>query len=151
MYNQFTKTIAAISTARYTSALAIVRISGNETFQICDKCVVLPSHQKVSDMEGNTCKYCKIVAQDGTTIDTGIITIYRSPKSATGEDVAEITCHGGVLVSSLVLERIYECGALHALRAQLLSALCLGASVGSDSNCVSQSLSSTSPSCLSQD
>lgn len=115
MYNQFTKTIAAISTARAVSALSIIRVSGDDALSICDKCVYLPSGKKVSDMESNTCKYCIIKSKDMSVIDTGIVSVFRAPKSATGENVVEITCHGGVLVSSLVLDRVYECGAIPAL------------------------------------
>lgn len=115
MYNQFTKTIAAISTARQTSALAIIRVSGDEAFDICSKCISLPNGESVLSMQANTCKYCSIKSSDGSTIDTGIISVFHAPKSATGENVVEISCHGGILVSSLVLNRVIECGAIPAL------------------------------------
>lgn len=118
MINHFTQTIAAISTARQTAALAVIRVSGDEAITICEKCIRFPSGKLLSLIPANTCKYCEIVKENGETIDTGLVTVFKAPHSATGEDTVEISCHGGLYVSSCVLERVYECGAVPALRGE---------------------------------
>ena len=65
-------------------------------------------------MEGYTCAYGKIHTSDGDELDDGVITIFRAPRSYTGEDVAEISCHGGIFITEKVLRAIYDCGAVPA-------------------------------------
>ena len=65
-------------------------------------------------MEANTALPCRITDDDGAVIDTAVVTVFRAPKSFTGEDTVEISCHGGIIVSGDVLSRALECGAAPA-------------------------------------
>ncbi|MCL1789018.1 MAG: tRNA uridine-5-carboxymethylaminomethyl(34) synthesis GTPase MnmE [Oscillospiraceae bacterium] len=102
-------TIAAISTPNTTGSVAMIRISGDDAFVIAGK--VFHSEQiPVDEMQGYTAAYGNI--QDGdSVIDDGVLLIFRAPKSYTGENVAELTCHGGVYVARRVLQACINAGA----------------------------------------
>lgn len=103
-------TIAAISTPHAEGGIAVIRISGDKALEIADKVFRTASGKKPSEMNGYTCAYGYAV-KDENAIDEGVLTVFRSPKSYTGEDVAEISCHGGIYVSRKILRAIIEAGA----------------------------------------
>lgn len=108
-------TVAAVSTPRAAGGISVIRISGDNAFDIADRIFTpLSSKKKPSEMEGYTCAYGKIHTSDGDELDDGVITISRAPRSYTGEDVAEISCHGGIFITEKVLRAIYDCGAVPA-------------------------------------
>ena len=108
-------TVAAVSTPRAAGGISVIRISGDNAFEIADRIFTpLSSKKKPSEMEGYTCAYGKIYTSDGDELDDGVITIFRAPRSYTGEDVAEISCHGGIFITEKVLRAIYDCGAVPA-------------------------------------
>lgn len=108
-------TVAAVSTPRAAGGISVIRISGDNAFDIADRIFTpLSSKKKPSEMEGYTCAYGKIHTSDGDELDDGVITIFRAPRSYTGEDVAEISCHGGIFITEKVLRAIYDCGAVPA-------------------------------------
>ncbi len=102
-----TDTIAAISTAIGQGAISIVRLSGDEAINIVSKIFQGPNLHKA---KSHTIKYGYIVDQD-RVIDEVLISIFKSPKSFTTEDVVEIHCHGGAYVASRVLELVLSNGA----------------------------------------
>lgn len=106
-------TIAAISTPYGMGGVAMIRVSGIDSIKVCDKMFKRRNDIKLTDTESNTAVYGDIY-HDGEIIDDGIAVVYRKPKSFTGEDVVEITCHGGILLSQLVLESILMNGAVPA-------------------------------------
>ncbi len=104
-------TIAAISTPRAQGGISVIRISGEKALETADKIFRPVSCEiKPSEMEGYTCAYGKIT-DGGEIIDDGVLTVFRAPKSYTGEDVAEISCHGGIFVTERVLRLILSKGA----------------------------------------
>ena len=108
-------TVAAVSTPRAAGGISVIRISGDNAFEIADRIFTpLSSKKKPSEMEGYTCAYGKIHTSEGDELDDGVITIFRAPRSYTGEDVAEISCHGGIFITEKVLRAIYDCGAVPA-------------------------------------
>ncbi len=108
-------TVAAVSTPRAAGGISVIRISGDNAFEIADRIFTpLSSKKKPSEMDGYTCAYGKIYTSDGDELDDGVITIFRAPRSYTGEDVAEISCHGGIFITEKVLRAIYDCGAVPA-------------------------------------
>lgn len=108
-------TVAAVSTPRAAGGISVIRISGDNAFDIADRIFTpLSSKKKPSEMEGYTCAYGKIHTSGGDELDDGVITIFRAPRSYTGEDVAEISCHGGIFITEKVLRAIYDCGAVPA-------------------------------------
>ena len=101
-------TIAAISTPVYQGGLAVIRMSGEDSLRIADSIFV--GRTAPSEMEGYTCQYGRIV-RGGRTLDDVILTVFRAPKSYTGEDTVEISCHGGVYLAREVLKLLIEKGA----------------------------------------
>src|SRR5277367_5411674 len=105
-------TIAAIATPLGEGGLAVVRISGAETFAVADK-IFLPngkSSLKPSAAPTHTIHYGKIV-RHGETVDEVLLSVLRAPRTFTREDTIEISCHGGILPAKLVLDTILENGA----------------------------------------
>ncbi|MBQ9510616.1 MAG: tRNA uridine-5-carboxymethylaminomethyl(34) synthesis GTPase MnmE [Clostridia bacterium] len=114
MYSMFSQTISAISTPRGSGGIAVIRISGDEAISIADKFIKAKNGKVMSEIKSNLAFTADIIDDKGDVIDSGIVTIFRSPRSFTGEDTVEISCHGGILVSSQVLARSLECGAVQA-------------------------------------
>lgn len=103
-------TIAAIATPRAVGGISVIRISGEKAIEIAEKVFFPVSDKKVSEMKGYTCAFGKVKSAD-RELDEGILTIFRAPKSYTGEDVAEISCHGGIFVTNEVLRAVIAAGA----------------------------------------
>jgi tRNA modification GTPase len=104
------KTIAAISTSNAAGGVAMIRISGDDALVIAGKVFVPVNGNSVSEMAGYSAAYGDI--HDGNVLlDDGILLIFRAPKSYTGENIAEITCHGGVYVARRVLQACVNAGA----------------------------------------
>lgn len=107
-------TIAAISTAKGVGGIGVIRISGDDAIKIASKVFVpFNNSTKVVDMKGYTAKYGKIV-KNGEVIDEAVLLVFRAPYSYTGENVAEISCHGGLFVTREVLRAVLDEGALLA-------------------------------------
>ena len=103
-------TICAISTPDAVGGISVIRISGNNAVKIAEKIFFPLSGKPVSQMGGHTCAYGKIIF-DGKTIDDAVLTVFLAPKSYTGENVAEISCHGGIFVTKEVLRACLASGA----------------------------------------
>ena len=105
-------TIAAIATPLGEGGLAVVRISGPQTFAIADKIFQPMGKQslKPSAAPTHTIHYGRIV-RNGRTVDEVLLAVLRAPHTFTCEDTVEITCHGGILPAKLVLDAILENGA----------------------------------------
>lgn len=98
-------TITAIATPNINSAISIIRISGPNTYEIVSKIT-----KKEITKTGYT--FVKeFIYQNDLIIDEVIILKYVAPKSFTGEDLIEINCHGGVLITNKILDLILESGA----------------------------------------
>lgn len=104
-------TIAAIATALTNSGIGIIRVSGNEAFDIVDR-IFRPKNKrkKLKEEKTYTVHYGHI--QDGDEIiDEVLAIVMRGPHSYTAEDTVEIDCHGGVLVMKKILETVIKYGA----------------------------------------
>ena len=104
------KTIAAIATPAAAGGIGIIRISGQNAFEIADKVFCAKDSTPLSAAKGYTMKY-GAVYDEKELIDEAVALVYRAPKSYTGEDVIELSCHGGIYVLNRVLRRVIECGA----------------------------------------
>jgi len=102
-------TIAAISTPAGEGAIALVRISGVDAIAVADK--MFRAKQKPSEFPPHLQHFGEIVDEAGKLIDQVMMSIHRAPASYTGEDLVEISCHGGTLVSAHVLEACLRAGA----------------------------------------
>ena len=107
------RTVAAIATPLGEGAIGVIRISGEEALSVANK-VFFPFSQKpLSDMQGYTAAYGEI-KENGKVIDDAVALVFKAPKSYTGEDVVEISIHGGRIMLRNVLRIILENGAYPA-------------------------------------
>src|SRR5215831_5068295 len=100
-------TIAALATPQGTGAIGVIRVSGKRTFEIVNTLFASkdlmkqPSHT----LHVGNLKYSDIV------LDEVVVSLFRAPRSYTGEDVIEISCHGSVYVQEQILQSLVKCGA----------------------------------------
>src|SRR5437667_12368382 len=102
-------TIAAISTPPGEGAIALVRISGVNAIEIGDK--VFRGRELPSRFASHVQHLGEIFSAEDQLIDQALFSVHRAPASYTGEDLVEISCHGGTLVSAKVLEACLRAGA----------------------------------------
>ena len=106
-------TVAAIATPNSSGGIGVIRISGEDAIAVADKVFRSVSGKKLCDIKGYTALFGHIYEND-TVIDECVTLIFRAPKSYTGEDVAEISCHGGMYVTQRVLRAVLSAGAVPA-------------------------------------
>lgn len=112
------KDICAVSTPLAEGGISVIRISGENAISIGAKVFKPLSCKSVENMAGYSCAYGKIVDKNGREVDDGVLTVFRAPKSYTGENVCEISCHGGIYVTKKVLRLCIEQGAELAQRGE---------------------------------
>lgn len=105
-----TDTISAISTAPQASAVSSVRLSGENAIEIADKVFASHSGKKLCEIKGYTALYGSVFDKDGN-FDNAVALVFRAPKSYTGENVVEITVHGGLYLTRRLLRATVEAGA----------------------------------------
>jgi len=91
-------TIAAISTPAGEGAIALVRVSGANSIDVADK--IFRGKEKPSQFASHVQHFGEIFDGADRLIDQGMLSVHRAPASYTGEDLVEISCHGGTLVSA---------------------------------------------------
>lgn len=105
-------TIAAVATPRGEGAIAVVRLSGTGSLAIAD--AAFRGRQPLGMAASHTLHHGMIVGPDGNQVDEVVAGVFRAPHSYTGEDVVEISCHGGVFVTDAVLGVLLGAGARQA-------------------------------------
>ena len=100
--------IAALATPPGRSALAVVRVSGCGALQVAGRIV---QGEALDRLPARVALLATLVSPDGTVIDQGLVTIFRAPHSYTGEDLVELSCHGGLLAPAQVLAALVGAGA----------------------------------------
>ena len=108
------RTVAAISTPKGEGGIAVIRISGNEAISIADKCFLAVSGKSLNSLKGYSAAYGKAVRENGTAVDEAVALVFRAPKSYTGENVVEISVHGGAVPARECLKAVFEAGAYPA-------------------------------------
>ena len=104
-------TIAALASAKGRSGIAVIRVSGPKAIEIYNKITnKQPKHLKAT--------YTSLFDSSGLEIDKGVCLFFSGPKSYTGEDVFEITCHGSTVIVEMLLGRLFELGARQALEGE---------------------------------
>ncbi len=103
-------TIAAVATPPGAGGLAVLRLSGRRALAIADRCLRSAGGRLPSSWTPRTAVFGEI-HRDDIRIDEVVITVFRGPKSFTGEDTVEIACHGGLLVTRRALEALLAAGA----------------------------------------
>lgn len=104
-------TIAAVSTPRGKGGIAVIRISGAETVQTVSRIFFPSGGLSPDEYPPRRALYGVIKDVSGREIDSGMLTLFRAPASYTGEDMAEVSCHGGVYVTREVLSAVLGAGA----------------------------------------
>lgn len=107
------RTIAALSTPAGEGGIAVIRISGKDSILIADKVFCAFNGKKLNTLSGYSAAYGEIIS-DGESIDDGVALVFKAPKSYTGEDVVEISVHGGNASAKAVLRALYSAGATPA-------------------------------------
>lgn len=104
-------TIAAYATAVNNSGISVIRVSGSESVGVVDKIFKTKSGKSIiNKMDSHTVKYGYIYDRD-QIIDEVLVTVMKAPKSYTREDVVEISCHGGILITNKILRLVIMNGA----------------------------------------
>lgn len=98
-------TIAALATAPGTGALAVIRVSGPDALRVVQGCIGGRA------LQPRLATLVRVRDARGCVVDECVATWFAGPASFTGEDTVELSCHGGMLVTRRVLERLLECGA----------------------------------------
>lgn len=106
-------TIAAIATPPATGGISVIRISGERALEIAAAVFKPAGDRVISEMKGYTACYGNIYSGE-QRLDDGVLLVFRAPHSYTGENVAEITCHGGILITRRVLRACLDAGATQA-------------------------------------
>lgn len=107
------KTIAAVSTGSAPGGIGVIRISGSRAVEIANAVFKPFDNSSLLDLKGYRAKYGSIVI-DGEKADNAVALVFRAPKSYTGEDVAELSVHGGMLLVQKTLEAVLKAGAVPA-------------------------------------
>lgn len=100
-------TVAAIATPNAVGGISVIRISGENAIDISSK---IFNGKNPATMDGYTCAY-GYIHDNGDFLDDVVLTVFRNPKSYTGEDVVEISCHGGIFITRQILRLVLKNGA----------------------------------------
>lgn len=106
-------TIAAISTGQAAGGIGVVRISGENALSVADRIFKTVSGIKLEKLSGYKAAFGKVLFEE-KCVDEAVALVFKAPKSYTGEDVVEISCHGGLLVTKQVLRAALANGAVPA-------------------------------------
>ena len=108
-------TIAAVSTGMQVSAIGIVRLSGDDAIKIADRLFLPQSGKKMRDCADRQLVFGRLKDVQGETLDICLCTVSRAPHSYTGENTAELQCHGSPAVLRAALDAVFALGARQAL------------------------------------
>jgi len=107
-------TIAAIATPIGEGGISVIRISGKNALEVADR--LFDGKRRIRDMASHTASFGNIIDPQNNrrVLDEVVAVVFRSPNSYTGEDIVEISCHGGMLVTKSILNVLFDSGARHA-------------------------------------
>lgn len=112
--NWIEETIVAVSTSPGEGGIGIVRLSGERALVVVERIFKAVNGKSVASQKNFTARYGHAVDDSGKTVDEALLLVMRGPKSYTGEDVAEISVHGGQAVLQSVVRSALGAGARHA-------------------------------------
>lgn len=105
-----TQTIAAIATPAATGGISVIRISGKEAFSVADRVFTAQNGAPLAGRRGYTAAF-GTVSSHGEVLDEAVATVFNEPHSYTGENVVELSCHGGLYLTQEILRIVLENGA----------------------------------------
>lgn len=106
----FDDTIVAISTPIGIGGIGIVRLSGKDAIKIVDRIFVAKTGKRLASIKSHRIIYGKIVDLSNSVLDEVLVTVMRAPKTYTKEDIVEINCHGGLVVTKAILDLVVSLG-----------------------------------------
>ncbi len=101
-------TIAAIATPAGEGAISVIRVSGKTSIAVVDQ--LFRSKVHLANVPSHTVQLGTMLSPEGEVLDQVLATVFKAPNSYTGEEVVEIGCHGGILLSRRILESLLSCG-----------------------------------------
>jgi|Wag4MinimDraft_19_1082662.scaffolds.fasta_scaffold01471_3 tRNA modification GTPase len=101
-------TIVALATPPGVGAIAVIRLSGSSSITFADS---LFKGKRLADCPTHTAHFGRIVREDGSTVDEVVLTLFRGPRSYTGEDVVEVSCHGSTFLQQELIQNFLRAGA----------------------------------------
>ena len=104
-------TICALATPSGSGAIAVIRLSGPQTYEIMDKIFRPAGKNPLSEAATHTLRFGNILKDDGEVLDEVLVSVFRKPNSYTGEDAVEISCHGSTYIQQKLLELLMQKGA----------------------------------------
>lgn len=111
MHNQINSLIVACSTPAGKGALALIRLSGDSLYSVIDTIVKLPGNKRLTDQASHTIHFGTVVDKHEQPIDQVLFLVMRAPKTFTGEDVLEITCHNNPFIINAIIKQALRIGA----------------------------------------
>jgi len=105
------QTIVALCTPQGAGAIGLIRLSGKDVWSIVDSCARLASGKKLSEQATHTIHYGWVVDQSNQEVDQVLFLVMHAPRTFTGQDVVEITCHNNAFLIEAIIDRILQCGA----------------------------------------
>ncbi len=103
--------IVAQATPQGAGAIAMLRVSGNRAVEVVDAIAQIPGHKKLVDQDSHTIHYGWIVDKAGQHVDQVLFLLMRAPKTFTGENVVEVTCHNNQFLVEQIIDIIIQAGA----------------------------------------
>ena len=112
-FGMLSDVIAALATPPGRSAIAVVRVSGDAALQIAGRVVAGIGNREpgIEAFPDRVATLARFVAADGMPLDEGLVTVFRGPHSYTGDDLVELSCHGGLLAPGQLLAALHAAGA----------------------------------------
>lgn len=104
------KTIAAVATGNSVAGIGVIRISGDDAIEIADKVFKAMDGTPLTQLKGYRAKFGNVYC-NGESFDNAVALVFRNPKSYTGEDVVELSVHGGIFIVEKTLEAVFNAGA----------------------------------------
>ena len=105
------QTIVACCSGNGSGAVALIRLSGIDAIAIAASCSKLASVKNLLDVASHTIHYGYVVDENYETIDQVMFLVMKAPKTFTGQDVVEITCHNNQFLIQKIIDRVLACGA----------------------------------------
>lgn len=109
--NRDEEAIVAQCTPSGSGAIALIRVTGENTLKVIDKISKLPSNKKISSLESHTVHFGYVVDKNNNTIDQVMFIVMHGPKTFTGQDTVEITCHNNPFIIEAIIAQLIKNGA----------------------------------------
>lgn len=133
--------IVALATPPGRAALAVVRVSGADAVAVAAR--VVPGLERFT---ARVATFARFIAADGGTIDRGLATVFRAPASFTGEDLVELSCHGGLATPARLLAALQSAGARPAAPGEFARRAVLNGKLGLlEAEAIADLVDSTAP------